>query len=129
MYRENHPWVGGGDKLAIMIKFSFCFSHQIQACFGSMGRSSQDNDADDLLGKDFYGRYVAFHVEHFGTVVTAQQVTPVDTDSTPVLIGVVLFPPRVFSSSRRPILVGHRHLVCASVRERSAGRAAVLLGA
>lgn len=61
---------------------------------------------DHLLWKDFYGRYMAFHVEHFGTVVTAQQVTPIDTHSTPVFIGVVLFPTRALISSQSPISFG-----------------------
>lgn len=43
-----------------------------------------------LLGKDFNGGNVASHVEHFGTAITAEQVSTIDADGTPILVGVVL---------------------------------------
>lgn len=67
-----------------------------------------------LLWDDFYGGNVTFHVEHFRTSVAAQKVTTVDTDSTPVLIGVVVFPT---STLRR--IISPASLVYASVGERA----------
>lgn len=67
---------------------------------------------------------MAFHVEHFGAAVTAEQVTTVDTNSTPVFIRVVLFPTRTACSSQHTVPFGARSLVGVSISEGSACRAA-----
>lgn len=84
-----------------------------------------DTEGRGLLGEDFDGGDVAFHVEHFGAVVTAEEVAPVDADCAPVFVGVVLSAPMVPLRCSAP--AGLRLLACVPVGEQKLGLAVAAL--
>lgn len=81
---------------------------------------------DHLLWEDFYSGNVAFHVEHFGTAVTAQQVPTVDTNSAPVFIRIVLFSPSCCFAAFVYISIGEQRVcITALLDQRGKGGGSV----